>query len=157
MPKAQKSNQVQAKHKTSPYHPTRSSTIMAAPQTTPPPTGDRHTSSPWTSSDDTQLMNARQKGLHWAPIAAQFFPNKTPNACRKRHERLMEKRKQQDDWDVEALATAYTEVREQMWQILANKVGQRWQVVELKVCRASSPWERRNPRDDFRHVIISIT
>lgn len=82
-------------------------------------------------------MHARQRGLNWTLIASTHFPTKTPNACRKRHERLMEKRNQQGDWNgvkVEALAKAYIDVREQMWKMLADRVGERWQVVEGKVC-----------------------
>lgn len=81
-------------------------------------------------------MRARAQGLNWAPIATQYFPTKTPNACRKRHERLMEKRSQQENWDgvkVEALARAYLDVREHMWKMVADKVGEKWQVVESKV------------------------
>lgn len=45
----------------------------------------------------------------------------------------MDKRKSQDNWDVEALAEAYMEVREGMWQILASKLSQNWQAMEGKV------------------------
>jgi hypothetical protein len=79
------------------------------------------------------LMEARHKGLNWAAIATQHFPSKTSNACRKRHERLMDKRKSQDSWDVEVLAQAYMEVRERMWQILATRLSESWQAVEGKV------------------------
>ena len=94
---------------------------------------DRSSASPWTEGEDRILMEARQKGLNWALIASKHFPSKTSNACRKRHERLMDKRKSQDNWDVEALAEAYMEVRERMWQILAAKLSQNWQAVEGKV------------------------
>lgn len=82
-------------------------------------------------------MQARQRGLNWQPIASQFFPDKTANACRKRHERLMDKRNSADNWDgvkVETLAKAYVDVREQMWKILADRIGEKWQNVEAKVC-----------------------
>lgn len=81
-------------------------------------------------------MHARQKGLNWQPIASKYFPNKTPNACRKRHERLMEKRNSADNWNgvkIEQLARAYVEVREEMWEVLAKSVGEKWQDVEKKV------------------------
>lgn len=84
-------------------------------------------------------MEARQKGLNWAAIAAKHFPLKTPNACRKRHERLMDKRKSQDDWNVEDLAQAYMDVREKMWQILATRLSENWQAVEGKVRFFSFP------------------
>lgn len=102
---------------------------------TSPASVERHTSSPWNTTDDNQLMHARQKGLNWQPIASTYFPNKTPNACRKRHERLMEKRNSADTWDggkIEQLAKAYTEVREEMWGLLAKRVDEKWQDVERK-------------------------
>lgn len=82
-------------------------------------------------------MRARQQGLNWQPIASQYFPDKTANACRKRHERLMEKRNSADNWDgvkIEALAKAYVDIREQMWKLLADRLGEKWQNVEAKVC-----------------------
>ena len=82
-------------------------------------------------------MRARQQGLNWQPIATQCFPDKSANACRKRHERLMEKRSSADSWDNvknQKLAKAYMDVREQMWKILADRVGEKWQTVENKVC-----------------------
>ena len=82
-------------------------------------------------------MEARAQGQNWTPIAHNLFPDKTPNACRKRHERLIVQRRQTQDWDgvkLEQLAMAYTEVREQMWTLLANRLGgERWQTVEAKV------------------------
>ena len=82
-------------------------------------------------------MRARQQGLNWQPIATNYFPDKTANACRKRHERLMDKRNNADDWEgvkMEALAKAYVEVREQMWKLLGDRVGEKWETVEAKVC-----------------------
>jgi len=73
--------------------------------------------------------------MNWAPIAQTHFPKKTSNACRKRHERLME-RKNAENWDgvkLEDLARAYVESREMMWKIIADKVGEKWQHVETKV------------------------
>ena len=82
-------------------------------------------------------MQARHQGLNWQPIATKYFPDKSANACRKRHERLMEKRSNADDWDgakMEALARAYNDVREQMWRLLADRIGgEKWQIVEAKV------------------------
>ncbi|KAL8739471.1 MAG: hypothetical protein Q9190_007726 [Brigantiaea leucoxantha] len=100
-----------------------------------PNPGDRHSSTPWTPEDDRQLIDARQQLLNWAPIAHKYFPTKTPNACRKRHERLMEKRNNNGSWDaakIEALATTYSEVREQMWKILADRLQENWKTVERK-------------------------
>ena len=99
-------------------------------------TTDR-TSAPWAAEDDKILMEARAQGQNWAPIAELHFPRKTPNACRKRHERLMEKRNA-DSWDgtvkVEDLARAYMDCRKEMWKILAEKVNEKWELVEIKVC-----------------------
>ncbi|KAL8734194.1 MAG: hypothetical protein Q9166_001680 [cf. Caloplaca sp. 2 TL-2023] len=98
-------------------------------------TSEPHSSAPWSSSSDDQLMRARQQGLNWAAIAETYFPQKTANACRKRHERLMEKRNAHGDWNAgkfEEVAKAYREVREDMWRILADRVGEKWSVVESK-------------------------
>ena len=91
----------------------------------------------WPPENDELLMRARSQGLDWHVIAGQHFPDKTANACRKRHERLMEKRNSAGNWDgvkIETLAKAYVDVREQMWEILADRVGEPWQNVEAKVC-----------------------
>ena len=88
----------------------------------------------WSVSDDARLMQCRAQGMNWGPIAGQF-PSKTPNACRKRHERLMEK-KNAESWDgvkIEDLARAYLECREEMWKLVAEKIGEKWQLVETKV------------------------
>ena len=67
----------------------------------------------------------------------------------------MDKRSQQDDWNgvkVETLAKAYIDVREQMWKMLADRVGERWQVVEGKVCHVlctQSMW--------FSHIFNHMT
>ena len=98
---------------------------------------DRHNSSSWTLENDELLMRARQQNMNWQPIAAKYFPDKTANACRKRHERLMEKRKQYDGWEsvkTDTVAKAYTDVRAQLWKPLANQVGAQWEDVEAKVC-----------------------
>jgi hypothetical protein len=73
--------------------------------------------------------------LNWQPIASRYFPNKSANACRKRHERLIERR-QASDWDaekLERLAQEYVAVRKEMWEMLASRLGERWAVVEAKV------------------------
>lgn len=89
----------------------------------------------WSSADDEVLLRALASGLNWQPIASRHFPNKTANACRKRHERLMERR-HVDDWDshkLELLAQEYMACRREMWEILAARLGERWGVVEAKV------------------------
>ena len=97
---------------------------------------DRHASMSWPPGKDELLMQARQQNLNWQQIATKYFPDKTANACRKRYERLMGKRNQNEDWEgikTETLAKAYNDVREQMWKLIADRVGERWQVVEAKV------------------------
>ena len=82
-------------------------------------------------------MQARQQGKNWGPIAQEYFPDKTPNACRKRHERLMMHNDKTGDWDparMEALAKAYLSVRPQMWELVASQMGgEKWTVLESKV------------------------
>ena len=82
-------------------------------------------------------MDARVRNLNWKSIAANHFPSKSDNACRKRHERLMEQKKA-EDWEgakFELLAQKYWDVREEMWTILGKRVGEKWTVVEQKVRR----------------------
>ena len=93
-------------------------------------------SSGWSAEDDKLLMRAHQQGLNWQPIASQYFPAKTANACRKRHERLMEKLNNHIEWNdvkVEMLDKAYVELRETIWRMVADKVGEKWQNVEAEV------------------------
>lgn len=89
----------------------------------------------WSSTDDEILLQARASGLNWQPIATRHFPSKTANACRKRHERLIERR-HVDNWDahkLEMLAIEYMICRREMWEVLASRLGERWTVVEAKV------------------------
>ncbi|KAK7189487.1 hypothetical protein DPSP01_001479 [Paraphaeosphaeria sporulosa] len=91
-------------------------------------------SSSWSQSDDETLIKARAQGLNWNQIAPRHFPSKSANACRKRHERLMEKQNA-EQWDgvrLDVLAEAYMEVRSEMWKILGTKVNEKWQLVEQK-------------------------
>ena len=87
----------------------------------------------WSSEDDELLMRARREGLNWQPIASKYFPDKSANACRKRHERLMENADNMDAIDVDKLSKAYLDSREDMWKLLADRVGEDWQAVEAKV------------------------
>jgi hypothetical protein len=99
----------------------------------------RASSGAWSRDDDRQLLEARAKGLNWAQVKGQF-PNKSANACRKRHERLME-HKDADDWDnrkLEHLAKEYMMMRKEIWGPLAARVGEKWNVVEQKVSSQSS-------------------
>lgn len=90
---------------------------------------------PWPSRDDNLLVAARLQGHGWGQIQKEHFPSKTPNACRKRYERLIAKRRG-SDWDserFERLGTRYRELREQTWKPLADAVGEKWQDVEKVV------------------------
>ncbi|KAH7327398.1 hypothetical protein BKA65DRAFT_405938 [Rhexocercosporidium sp. MPI-PUGE-AT-0058] len=100
----------------------------------PQPMSIRASSGAWTPQDDQTLMAARAQGMNWAPIQQSYFPTKTPNACRKRHERLMERRSA-DDWDgvkLENLAKNYMGMRREIWSALAAQTGEKWNVVEQK-------------------------
>ena len=103
--------------------------------TTAPTTSLRPSSGAWNPTDDQTLMAARASGMNWSPIQQAYFPSKTSNACRKRHERLMEKRSA-DDWDgmkLEGLAKSYMGMRREIWSSLAEATGEKWNVVEQKV------------------------
>ncbi|GAO19349.1 uncharacterized protein UV8b_03300 [Ustilaginoidea virens] len=99
-----------------------------------PPSQHRPSSGAWTVQDDNQLVTARMQGLNWGQIKDAHFPSKSANACRKRHERLME-RKGADDWDIrklQQLAREYMAMRKEIWSGLAARTGERWNVVEAK-------------------------
>jgi hypothetical protein len=101
----------------------------------------RPSSGAWNPQDDQTLMAARHDGMNWGHIQQAYFPTKTPNACRKRHERLMEK-KSADDWDserLENLAKQYMAMRREIWSGLAAATGEKWMVVEQKVCSPHRP------------------
>ena len=98
-------------------------------------------SSSWSAKDDETLITARAQGLNWNQIAPKHFPSKSPNACRKRHERLME-RQNAEQWDgvkLDVLAQAYMDARREMWSILAGRIGEKWQLVEQKVRAKDEP------------------
>lgn len=114
--------------------PSSTYATTSAPYPTPSTAGPRNAAI-WSTADDEVLLQARASGLNWQPISNRHFPNKTANACRKRHERLIERR-HVEDWDaqkLELLAQEYLAVRKEMWEVLASRVGERWAVVEAKV------------------------
>jgi len=107
----------------------------------PPATSQRPSSGAWTPHDDQALLDARASGLNWGQIQNKHFPGKTPNACRKRHERLMD-RKNADQWGarkLEHLAREYMNRRKEIWTPLAQATGEKWNVVETKVGGAAAP------------------
>jgi len=117
----------------------RSATIAGSSFSSAALSGALHAPS-WTPQDDETLIRARASGLNWNAIATKYFKSKTPNACRKRHEKLIEKRNA-EEWDgvkLEMLAGAYMEQREKMWRILGDSIGEKqWQLVEEKVSSLS--------------------
>ena len=101
----------------------------------------RASSGAWNQEEDSILLEARQRGLNWNQIQAKHFNKKTPNACRKRHERLMDRRGV-DDFDTrrfENMAKEYMPRRKEFWQQLASLTGEKWNVVEAKVCTIPTP------------------
>ena len=101
------------------------------------------------STADQQLVDARERGQNWVAIQQAYFPDKTPNACRKRHERLMGIRSG-DEWEsqkFEWVAKGYMNLRKQMWSLLADRVGEKWQLVESKVRATRSPNDENVPRN----------
>ena len=121
------------------------------------PTGTAYNYGTWTASDDRTLLAARARGLHWGELQGAHFPTKTANACRKRYERLMERRGAHDTSDTrrfERIASEYMAMRRQIWGGLAQRVGERWDVVEQDVSflflwfglwRVGSGWGWENP------------
>ena len=89
----------------------------------------------WTADDDTTLIQARTGGQNWADLQRTHFPSKTSNACRKRYERLVERRGIHDHGGrrVEMVASEYMNMRRETWSGLADRVGMRWEVVEALV------------------------
>lgn len=111
--------------------------------TAPPvrvPASHRPSSGAWSYSDDQQLVAARSRGLNWNQIKNTHFPSKTANACRKRHERLSEKR-DSDEWDnrkFQQLSREYMSMRKEIWSGLAARTGEKWSVVEQKVGKSTA-------------------
>lgn len=125
-------------------HPVAYNTFSAGPYSTMTTSGQR-AAAIWSTADDEILLQARASGLNWQPIANRHFPNKTANACRKRHERLIERR-QIEDWDnhkLEFLAQEYMACRQEMWEVLAARLGEKWTVVEAKVSSGFQPHSER--------------
>lgn len=111
----------------------------------------------WTAADDRTLLAARARGQHWGELQGAHFPTKTANACRKRHERLMERRGGAghdggvgtgpgDARRFEKIASEYMAMRREIWGGLAGRVQERWEFVEREVsfsCFSSSFLGRR--------------
>lgn len=89
----------------------------------------------WTADDDRTLIQARTRGQNWADLQRTHFPSKTANACRKRYERLVERRGIHDYGGrrLEMVAGEYMNLRREIWSGLAERVGMKWEVVEALV------------------------
>ncbi|KAK0712819.1 hypothetical protein B0T26DRAFT_753007 [Lasiosphaeria miniovina] len=106
-------------------------TAMGGPVGGPLPTQHRASSGAWNQDDDRTLLALRAMGKNWNQIQREAFPGKTGNACRKRHERLMERRTQDfDNRKLEKLCKEYMNLRKETWQPLAARCGEKWNVVE---------------------------
>ena len=102
----------------------------------------------WSQEDDRVLISLRAMGKNWNQIQREAYPGKTGNACRKRHERLMERQGQDEvsSRRFERLANEYMSRRKEIWQPLAQVCGEKWNVVEAQVSEAGP----ENP-STFRH------
>ncbi|KAK3357949.1 hypothetical protein B0T25DRAFT_499625 [Lasiosphaeria hispida] len=102
----------------------------------------------WTAADDRTLLSARARGQHWADLQRAHFPSKTANACRKRYERLMERRGvyDYDARKLERIAKEYMTMRRQIWSGLAARVGEKWHVVEAQCMSAGLRTIQSNAR-----------
>ncbi|KAK5662166.1 hypothetical protein OQA88_8071 [Cercophora sp. LCS_1] len=98
------------------------------------PAQHRASSGAWNQEDDRNLLALRAQGKNWNQIQREAFPGKTGNACRKRHERLMERRGQNDfdNRKLERLSKEYMSMRKEIWQPLAHRCGEKWNVVEAQ-------------------------
>jgi len=110
-------------------------TNLGGPVGQPLPAQHRASSGAWNPEDDRALLNLRAMGKNWNQIQREAFPGKTGNACRKRHERLMERRGQNDfdNRKLERLSKEYMSMRKEIWQPLAQRCGEKWNVVEAQV------------------------
>ncbi|KAK4102392.1 hypothetical protein N658DRAFT_423424 [Parathielavia hyrcaniae] len=109
-------------------------TAMGGPVGGPLPAQHRASSGAWNQEDDRTLLTLRAMGKNWNQIQREAFPGKTGNACRKRHERLMERRGQNefDNRKLERLCKEYMSMRKEIWQPLATRCGEKWGVVEIQ-------------------------
>lgn len=106
------------------------------------PTSGARESSSWSDRmDEILIENAGRK--KWDQISKQYFNGvKSANACRKRHGRIKEERKDPSKWPAEErerIIDAYRDEasRERMWTPLAEEVGKPWRDVEQLVSSRS--------------------
>jgi hypothetical protein len=55
--------------------------------------GQEQRQGPWTAREDEILCYYRARGYSWVQIQQKHFPGRSANACRKRHERLVQQEK----------------------------------------------------------------
>ena len=65
----------------------------------PPIHETSHAPQSWPPEDDEELLRTRRLGLNWQLISSIYFPDMTANACRRRHELLMERHDSTGEWD----------------------------------------------------------
>ncbi|KAK4135254.1 hypothetical protein BT67DRAFT_269687 [Trichocladium antarcticum] len=102
----------------------------------------------WTAADDRTLIQARSGGQNWGDLQREHFPTKTANACRKRYERLVERRGVYDysARRLETVASEYMTMRKEIWSGLAERVGMKWHVVEALCMSAGLRTVQSNAR-----------
>ena len=95
----------------------------------------RSSSASWDLEADRLLIDARSRDMNWGPIQQAYFPNKSANACRKRHERLMSKENTAlcSSEREERIAHSYVALRKETWAPIAAQTGEKWHVVEQKL------------------------
>ena len=110
------------------------------------PAQHRTASTAWSSQDDAELLQLRASGKNWKDIHDYLMEHtgkdKSANACRKRHERLIASRNA-DDWDarkMQRIAKEYMSLRKEIWAPLAQRTGEKWNVVEQKVRHSPLPY-----------------
>jgi hypothetical protein len=132
--------------------------ITHAPATDPFPSPPRSNSESqslaragiWSEADDATLRTARAQSHGWSYIANNFFPGKTGNACRKRHEFLVKKSGGGNDAaKLDLIAKEYMGSRETIWRGLAERTGDGWKDVERLVSipytlRGDDEWEYKS-------------
>lgn len=91
----------------------------------------RLSSGAWSEEQDLKLIQLRKTAGNWAKIA-EHFDGKTGNACRKRHERLLDRQKNasRDGDTLQRVSKAYMGMRKEVWRELAKQTQLKWSDVE---------------------------
>ncbi|PHH54697.1 hypothetical protein CFIMG_003413RAa [Ceratocystis fimbriata CBS 114723] len=87
----------------------------------------------WSAAEDSLLEELRRRRGRWCEIAKKF-KGKSANACRKRYERIQQRKamsEKNDALDKTRVAVAYWEAREEMWKVLESRMpGMKWDKLE---------------------------